>query len=311
VATGTAPLTVASTTVVPNLNASYCGSYYGTTAATASTIAVRDANNNISARGFIQTPVSVATAAETTTLTIGSQSVIEFTGTTTQTVVLPTTSVSVGQVYRFVNNSTGAVTVQSSSAAFVIAIPAGYGCDCTALTSTPTIAAHWRAAAYLGSGIVPTSANSLAVFSQSTANTIGVGNIELGHATDTTLSRSAAGVVAVEGVPLLRVQPRIISVASAPTPIINVTAYDQVNLTALAAGTTIGTSGTALDGQKLMVRIKDNGTAQTVAWSASFQSSGVAVPPTATVAGKTHLVGFIYDSAVGRFVCVASDSSGY
>lgn len=34
----------------------------------------------------------------------------------------------------------------------------------------------------------------------STSNALGVGTIELGHATDTTLSRSAAGVLAVEGV---------------------------------------------------------------------------------------------------------------
>jgi hypothetical protein len=34
----------------------------------------------------------------------------------------------------------------------------------------------------------------------STSTALGVGSIELGHATDTTLSRSAAGVLAVEGV---------------------------------------------------------------------------------------------------------------
>lgn len=39
----------------------------------------------------------------------------------------------------------------------------------------------------------------------STSAAIGVGSIELGHASDTTLTRSAAGVAAVEGVPLGRV----------------------------------------------------------------------------------------------------------
>lgn len=39
----------------------------------------------------------------------------------------------------------------------------------------------------------------------STAAAIGVGTVELGHASDTTLARSAAGVVTVEGVPLGRV----------------------------------------------------------------------------------------------------------
>ena len=36
----------------------------------------------------------------------------------------------------------------------------------------------------------------------STATALGVGSLELGHATDTTLSRSSAGVLAVEGVPV-------------------------------------------------------------------------------------------------------------
>jgi hypothetical protein len=38
----------------------------------------------------------------------------------------------------------------------------------------------------------------------STSAAIGVGSVELGHASDTTLSRASAGVVSVEGVPLAR-----------------------------------------------------------------------------------------------------------
>lgn len=52
VATGTSPLTVASTTVVPNLNVDKVDGYDATTANTASTVAVRDASNNINATTF-------------------------------------------------------------------------------------------------------------------------------------------------------------------------------------------------------------------------------------------------------------------
>jgi len=203
VATGTAPLTVTSTTNVPNLNASTVTGLPPGYGAQTSSLAVRDSSANITARGFIASPVSTATAGGTTTLSVGSGSVFEFTGTQTQTVVLPTTSVVTGQKYTIINNSTGLLTVQSSSLATVITLPAGYYCDFTALTNTPTTAAHWRALSYSTSGSVPSSANSLAIFTQSTTNTIGVGNIELGHASDTTLSRSAAGVLAVEGVPVV------------------------------------------------------------------------------------------------------------
>jgi hypothetical protein len=50
---------------------------------------------------------------------------------------------------------------------------------------------------------VPLKSDNLGVFGSSTSAVIGVGSIELGHATDTTLSRSSAGVLAVEGVNVL------------------------------------------------------------------------------------------------------------
>jgi len=48
----------------------------------------------------------------------------------------------------------------------------------------------------------------------STATALGVGTVELGHATDTTLSRAAAGVLAVEGVPVVT---RVASVPATAT----------------------------------------------------------------------------------------------
>ena len=52
VATGTAPLTVSSTTVVSNLNADLLDGFNTATANTASTVAVRDVNGNLSANFF-------------------------------------------------------------------------------------------------------------------------------------------------------------------------------------------------------------------------------------------------------------------
>ena len=53
VATGTAPIIVTSTTVVANLNANALQGSTPATANTASTIALRDANGNLSANFFI------------------------------------------------------------------------------------------------------------------------------------------------------------------------------------------------------------------------------------------------------------------
>lgn len=111
-----------------------------------------------------------------------------------------------------------------------------------------------------------------------------------------------------------RVTPRIGTTTSSATPAINVDTVDQFNITALATAITSMTSGltgTPTDGQKLMIRIKDNGSAQTITWGASFLSSGVATLPGSTVASKTHLVGFIYDSVAAKWICVAVDAVGY
>jgi hypothetical protein len=159
----------------------------------------------------------------------------------------------------------------------------------------------------------------------STSTAIGVGSVELGHATDTTLSRSAAGVLAVEGVVVpsisstntltnKRVTPRVGTTASSATPTINTDSYDEYDITALAAAITSMTtnlSGTPTNGQKLMLRFKDNGTARAITWGASFVSSGVATLLATTVISKTHYVGLIYDSTAAKWVCIAVDATGY
>lgn len=86
---------------------------------------------------------TTATAAGTTTLSVTDKRVQYFTGTTTQTVKLPTTSVVVGQSYVIKNLSTGTVTVQSSGANTIVLLGAGMSATFTALAATPTTAGNW------------------------------------------------------------------------------------------------------------------------------------------------------------------------
>lgn len=89
---------------------------------------------------------TTATAAGTTTLAITDKKLQFFTGTSTQTVKLPTTSVIAGQQYIIYNagTSTGAfLTVQSSGSNDIIKISYGVYCVFTATQATPTTAAHW------------------------------------------------------------------------------------------------------------------------------------------------------------------------
>lgn len=116
----------------------------GTSTATTSTTALRDGNANLFSDNFISSSTNVVTAAGTTTLTIDSTRVQVFTGSTTQTVLLPTTSVLAGQIYEIINQSSGVVTVQSSGANTIDTVAAGSGKMYMALAATPTTAAQWR-----------------------------------------------------------------------------------------------------------------------------------------------------------------------
>ena len=144
VATGTAPLTVASSTMVLNLNAEKVGGYAASPNPYVNTAMVRNSYAQVAARTYITSVSTTATAAGTTTLTVSSNGIQVFTGSTTQTVLLPTTTVLAGASWQIINNSTGAVTVNASGGATVATVSASGQATFLALIDTPTTAAHWK-----------------------------------------------------------------------------------------------------------------------------------------------------------------------
>jgi hypothetical protein len=102
------------------------------------------------------------------------------------------------------------------------------------------------------------------------------------------------------------INARVFSEASNATPVIDIDLYDQYNITALAAGSTIGApTGTAADGRKIIFRIKDNGTARSLAFNAAFRFSSDLAAPTTTVISKTFYLGFIYNAVDSKWDCIA------
>ena len=77
-------------------------------------------------------------------------------------------------------------------------------------------------------------------------------------------------------------------------------------ITALAEATATfaAPSGTPVNGNKLTIRIKDDGTGRTLAWNAIYRALEFALP-TATTASKTIYLGFIYNSAETKWDLVA------
>jgi hypothetical protein len=90
--------------------------------------------------------------------------------------------------------------------------------------------------------------------------------------------------------------PKILTIASNAT-ITPTFAYDQVNVTALAVGTTIANpTGTAVDGHGFVIRIKDNGTARAIAFGTKYRAFNDALPTT-TFVSKTMYIGCAYNAA--------------
>ena len=83
---------------------------------------------------------------------------------------------------------------------------------------------------------------------------------------------------------------------STATLTINSDLQDLGVITAQAPALTIAApTGTPIQGQKLIFRIKDNGTARGITWNAIFRIIGTTLPTT-TVINKTTYVGCIYNS---------------
>lgn len=115
-----------------------------TSANTASTIAARSSDGNIWTTAAFQKMTTTATAAGTTTLTVASSPIQIWTGTTTQTIKMPAanTLVQVGTTYKFLNKSTGTLTIQDNSAGAIATIVSGGSAD-VIVTNIGSAAGTW------------------------------------------------------------------------------------------------------------------------------------------------------------------------
>ena len=108
-----------------------------------------DANKNLSANNHLSAFQTIATAAGSTTLTVASPYITQFTGSTTQTCVMPVVStLALGQSYLIVNNSSGAITVNSSGGNLIQTMAANTSLLLYAGLITGTTAASWQVVNY-------------------------------------------------------------------------------------------------------------------------------------------------------------------
>jgi hypothetical protein len=115
---------------------------------------------------------------------------------------------------------------------------------------------------------------------------------------------TVAGSLTVAGNPVTGIQrPRTISYSSLAIVQPNTANTDQINITALAVAANIYTpllATPALDGQKLIIRLKDDGTIRNLTWNTgsanTFRTVGTTLPSNTVTASKVTYVGCIYNN---------------
>lgn len=127
-----------------------------------------------------------------------------------------------------------------------------------------------------------------------------------GHTVPNASDDTVALIAATQTLTNKRITKRTSSTASASAPTPDADTTDVYILTALAEAATFGApSGTPTQGQTLIIRIKDNGTARALSFNAIYRFSSDLAAPTTTVISKTFYLGFIYNSTDTKWDCVA------
>jgi hypothetical protein len=137
---------------------------------------------------------------------------------------------------------------------------------------------------------------------------VNTGTLTLPTSTDTLVGRATTDTLTNK-----RITPRVqaIAVAAASTTQAwNSDSYDQINLTLsnTSAVTISLDSGTPTEGQKVMFRIKDDGTSRSYSFTTSgakcFRAVGVTLA-TATTSSKTTYIGCVYNSTSSTWDVIA------
>ena len=96
---------------------------------------------------------------------------------------------------------------------------------------------------------------------------------------------------------------KILTVTSSASIVVDINAYDVLKVTALAVPTTISITGTMQDAKRLLIEIKDNGTAQGVTFSGDFVNAGGGLLTT-TTANKWYHGIFIANTTNNKLMSV-------
>lgn len=147
------------------------------------------AQSYIQGKNFIQVPTTTATAAGTTTMSVSSSDWQQWTGSTTQTIVLAAaTGLQIGRTIYFLNDSSGTITINFSGGSLAQTLPGGYRAIFK-LIANGSAAGTWSISVFLDS----TSAGNLLLPN----GTVAAPSLAFINNTDSGFYRVGAGEIGV------------------------------------------------------------------------------------------------------------------
>jgi len=100
--------------------------------------------------------------------------------------------------------------------------------------------------------------------------------------------------------------PAVVLLTDAPTIAVDASRGNDFRVT-LAVSRTVATPSNPTDGQQIIFQVtQGSGGSATITWDAGYEfSDNLPEPALSTTAGETDLLGFIYDSAKGKWLLAA------
>lgn len=252
------------------------------------------------------------TATTTLSNTSGSSSATNIGSTTAQyrTLIIPASGPSANIVIT-APSSNRVFHVVNRNATYTVQIRAGVNSGVTVgVSQSATVAYDSVAADYVLVGpigpITPPANGGTGVNNSTRTLTINTNSGTLGFPSASTVmtfpsaTDTITGITATQTLTNKRINPRVVTAGATSG---NLTINGDTTDLYLAEGLTgaitfLQPSGTPVDGQKLMIRIEDNGTSRGITWtttSGAFRAVGVNLPA-ATTSSKVTYVGCVYNA---------------